>query len=43
MLLLPLNASWKGYFNVVGEVVGKSGVILELVFVEVFVGKCVSS
>ena len=42
MLLLPLDSSSMGHLNVVEEVVGKSGVILELVCVEVSVGKCVS-
>ena len=42
MLLLPFNSVSIGYFFVVEEVIGKSGMIVKLVFVEVFVGKSVS-
>ena len=42
MILLPLNSSSMGHCTVMEEVVGISGVILELVFIEGFLGKSVS-
>ena len=35
MLLLPLNSSSMGHFNFVGEVVGKGGMLIGLVVVEI--------
>ena len=43
VLLLPLNSTSVGRFDVVEEVVGKCGMLVGLVFVEVFVGKWGSS
>ena len=35
MLLLPFNSTSMGHFNVVGEVVGKDGMLIGLVVVEI--------
>ena len=43
MLLLPLDSTSVGRFDVLEEVVGKCGMLVGLVFVEVFVGKWGSS
>ena len=34
VILLPLNSSSMGNFNVVGEVVGKNGMLIRLVIVK---------